>query len=314
MSEVKKRKKSFYKGKYGGKKGRYDNELRSKMKGFILTCNGQEKSATLEGYRLLNKYADKRYGPENKDELEAESDGGEDIEAALKEEVSSIKATANSKERRFQTVQNKAKNVLFIKSTVDKPADLVKDIFDDLLESGEAKTKYCCKLLPVEDTCYAKVDQIIDMAKPLVQAFFTENETSFTYCIMWKTRCNNTIKRDDVYPDLVKLIKEFDKGHLVSYDNPDVVINIDIIGNVCCFGFLRDYHKNGKYNLDTVTKKNSKETQTDTKDQTIEESAKHKDVEEKEEEDLPQKIVVEDKENKDQQMVKEVEKEEMKNN
>jgi len=259
MSESRKRNKSYYKGKFGSKKGRYNNDIRPKLKGFIITCGGQERSATLEGYKLLNEYADKKYGPEKIEGMESDNEN-DDIDATLSEQISSIKAAAKSDERRFQSVQNKAKNVIFIKTTLDNPVDLVSDIFEDLLTSGLPKTQHCCKLLPVVDTCYAKVNHIVEAARPLFHKFFTESNQDFTYCIMWKARCNNTIKRDDVYPELIKIIQEVEVNQKVSYTNPDVSINLDIIGNICCIGFLWNYHKYAKYNLDAVCKINKKST------------------------------------------------------
>ena len=270
MSESRKRKKSYYKGKFGSKKGRYNNDIRPKLKGFILTCGGKERSATLEGYKLLNEYADKKYGPEKIEGMESDNEN-DDIDAALSEQISSIKAAAKSDERRFQSVQNKAKNVIFIKTTLDNPTELALNIFDDLLSSGQPKTQHCCKLLPVVDTCYAKVNHIVEAAKPLFHKFFKESSQDFTYCIMWKARCNNTIKRDDVYPELIKIIQEVEVNQQVSYTNPDVSINLDIIGNICCFGFLWNYHKYGKYNLDAICKINKKTTTPDNESESKEE-------------------------------------------
>ena len=262
MSDDKKRKKAFYKGKYGGKKGRYNNDLRPKLKGFIITCSGQDRSATVEGYRILNEYADKRYGPEVLDDNTNKSDGDDDdIEASLKEEITSIKATKD-KDRRFQSVQCKPKNVIFIKAEIENPSDLALDILEDLAndQNSTGKIRHCCKLLPVADTCYAKLEQIVEASKPHLKTLFCSDASPFTYCISWKARCNNSVKRDDVYSELLKYIKEIEGEHQASYTNPDITINFDIVGNICCLGFLWNYYKYGKYNLDTVcNKSNTKE-------------------------------------------------------
>lgn len=34
------------------------------MKGFLVTCNNNEKGAVRDAYNILNEYADKLYGPE----------------------------------------------------------------------------------------------------------------------------------------------------------------------------------------------------------------------------------------------------------
>jgi len=261
MSENRKRKKAFYKGKYGGKKGKYQNDLRPKLKGFIITVNGQEKNARGEAYRLLNEYADKRYGPEQLDEAGKESgdESEQDIEASLKQEVSNIKA-AKDKDRRFQIIQNKAKNVLFVKADVEDPNQLALDIFEDLSANSVAKTRHCCRLLPVIDTCYAKLNHIVEAAKPILKTLFTESQTPFsTYCMTWKVRCNDTLKRDEVYGELLEYIKQFEGDYEACYIDPDVVIDMNIIGNICCFGILRKWNQYSKYNLDAIVKKVNKE-------------------------------------------------------
>lgn len=258
MSEGKKRKKSYYQGKHGGKRSRHGSELAPKMKGFLVTTSGKEKSATQEAYRLLNEYADKKYGPEDvlKGDESDSGDGDEDIEAALKKQVTGIKET-NKKgaDRRFQSVQNKARNVIFIKTNIADPTELVTDIFLDLKSSGVQKTQHCQRMIPVIDTCYAKIDHILTAAKPLVKTNFHEAEKPFSFSLKWKARCNGSLKRDEVYSALVKMIWEVEKGHRTDYDNPELVFNVDIVGNVCCFGFLRNYNNFAKYNVDMVCKK-----------------------------------------------------------
>lgn len=38
--------------------------MKTGMKGFICTCNGNEKQCVQESYNILNEYADKLYGEE----------------------------------------------------------------------------------------------------------------------------------------------------------------------------------------------------------------------------------------------------------
>lgn len=59
----KKRKKSYY-IKCAHKKPKRENDLSEDMKGFLVTCNNNEKQAVREMYNILNEYADKLYGPE----------------------------------------------------------------------------------------------------------------------------------------------------------------------------------------------------------------------------------------------------------
>ena len=284
MSDDRKRKKAFYKGKYGGKKGRYDSDLRPKLKGFIVTCSGLDRSATVEAYRILNEFADKKYGVEDLDQKKDNNDQEseeEDIEASLKDEISTIKANKH-KERRFQSVQCKPKNVIFIKTTIEDPAGLALDIFEDLANDANStgRIRFCCKLIPVVDTCYAKVKDIAETAKPILKDLFDKDGPSFTYCMSWKARCNNSVKRDDVYAELLPYIKEVEGKHEASYTEPDVLINFDVIANVCCLGILHNYQKFGKYNLNSVSNKGENKKSTEQESSSTDEKKEIKDSEE----------------------------------
>ena len=249
MTDSRKRKnKSYYKSE--GKRNRWSEELKPNIQGFIITCNSNEKQAVQESYRLLNEYADKRYGPEVREENN-ESEEELDIEKALKKEVDEIKKMKDI-QRRFSSVKNKAKNVIFVKTTLTDPTQLSLDIFSDILSSQVRKTKFCLRLLPVVKTCYAKFDQIIAAATPLIEKFFHQSSNPFTFCIMWKVRCNNLLKKEEVVSRLVEIIYSEDRGHTTDYNTPKYVFNLDIIGNICCFGFLEDFQKFKKYNLDLL--------------------------------------------------------------
>lgn len=252
MSDLKRKGKAFYKGY--SKKRKWKEELRPGLAGVLITCDGRERNAVAEAYRLLNEYADAKYGPEKHAEEDSEDSNEVDIEEALKKEVANIKeSNKKGTERRFQTVENKAKNVIFIRtaSTIN-PLELVHNIFNDILCSQVRKSKFCLRFLPVLKTCYAKVDEIVKASKPIIQEYFHSISDPFTYCIMWKTRCNNQIKRDDVILRLVDVICEKECGHETEYKHPDVILNLDIIGNICCLGILRNYQKFRKYNLDML--------------------------------------------------------------
>jgi len=261
MSGKRKYKSNYYKaGGGGGKKARYGEELKPGLKGFLITCGGNERYATIEAYRILNEYADKKYGTEqlsedgnNPDQEDIEEDV-DDIEGALNKQVKDIKKmNSRGTVRRFQSVQNKSKNVVFIKTTLETPGEFLLDIFNDILETKIKKTKVLLRFLPVIDTCHAKFDHITKQAQPIIEKYFHNAKESFSFCIMWKVRCNNTLKKEEVVTSLVKYIMSDDKiKHTIDYKTPDIVFNLDIVGNICCFGIVKDFYKYKKYNIDIL--------------------------------------------------------------
>lgn len=106
-----------------------------------------------------------------------------DIESALKKELSDIKSASSGQvERRFQSVQTKSSNVVFIKTNVDDPCALVNDVFSGFesgFESGSASNvRHCLKFVPVLETCHASIDEIVKRcSNTLIPTFFQgENE------------------------------------------------------------------------------------------------------------------------------------------
>ena len=89
------------------------------------------------------------YGPEHLDTEEVQSHSAsnyvnvneESIEEALKKEVESLKSKQFT-ERRFKAVKTKVKHVLFIKTTLDDPNNIVNTIFNDIEQTKLKKTRY----------------------------------------------------------------------------------------------------------------------------------------------------------------------------
>jgi len=255
MPETKKRKKNYYITSKN-KRPRTSDVLKPGKQGFVVTCSDprERKDTVMEAYRILNEYADKKYGPEN---IVQNNEDEEDlnIEDALQKEVSDIR-TANSKgaERRFQNLPTKSKSVIFINANIeDSPSILLDEIYLDLIDTQIKRTKHCLRFLPVVCTCYAKTDEIIKFVKQTIEPVFVEQKEHeiIKFSIVWKTRCNNSVKRDDVLPPILDFI--FSKvEHVTDYNNPEIVVNIDIIGNICCIGLLKNFVKFKKYNIDLV--------------------------------------------------------------
>jgi len=244
-----------------GKKNPKKNALSVGDKGFLITCNGDERGAVIEAYRILNQFADIRYGPEKIVNEEA-ADEEVDIESALKKELSDIKSASSGQvERRFQSVQTKSSNVVFIKTNVDDPCALVNDVFSGFESGSASNVRHCLKFVPVLETCHASNDEIVKRcSNTLIPTFFQgENEKPKKFCLTWKVRCNTTVNREAVYTELVRKIEETGAGHVTDYIDPDVALFIEIIGNVCGMGVLQHFKRFRKYNLQIVSESSGKQ-------------------------------------------------------
>lgn len=267
MSSNRKRKRHYYINSSNSKKAKGFEELKSGVKGFLITCGSDERRTTLEAYALLNEYADKLYGPEiANNENESENDEEEDIEKALKKQVDELNNMKDRK-RRFYRVPVKAKNIVFIRTSVENPNQLLLSIFNDIKDTQIKKTKKCLRFLPVIDTCNAKVEHILKTARPIITKFFHEVSEGFTYSIMWKIRCNDSVKRDDILPLLIDYMNSVSHAHRTDYSNPNIVLHFDVVGPVCFISVLQDFFKYKKYNLDNLVAITEEKTIVDAKKQ-----------------------------------------------
>ncbi|XP_033746745.1 THUMP domain-containing protein 1-like [Pecten maximus] len=262
----KKRPKSYYL-KCSQQNKRKVNRLEPDISGFLLTCNSHEKDAVREAYSLLNEYADQIYGPEEVSKEETGDQGGpevssdedeeEDIAATLQKEVKAIKTTISSSHRRFQNVQTKAHNCLFIKTSLPDPCQLAHTIFADLSKTRVQKTRYALRFLPIAGTCKAYQKDLTELAeKLLAKEFQTPFGVGLKYSVVYKSRNNNNndLARTSAQTIIGQVIKTLNPLHSVNFDNPDVVVIVEVIGNVCCLGTARDFFRFRKYNLVEVVR------------------------------------------------------------
>lgn len=257
-----KRPKKYY---VNHKKGKFE-EFGPNQSGFLITCNGDDRGALHEGYRFLNQVADARYGAEELAKEEGvdgtdEEEDEDDIEKSIKKEVKDIKA-ASKAVRRFQNLSTKAKSVIFIRSHLEDQLALVDDVFTGVEEGRIANIRNCQRLLPVLTTCYAKTEEIIKCGTKLIPTYFqTEPDMKpLKFCLVWKVSCNKQLSRDDVILPLCKIIEETGIEHVTDYKEPELVLNIETIGNTTVFSILRNYVRFRKFNLQSVLALNSSST------------------------------------------------------
>ncbi|KAL8596488.1 hypothetical protein ACOMHN_044026 [Nucella lapillus] len=228
------------------------HRLTAGLRGFIVTCNDRERDAVKESYNILNEYADRLYGPETKAEAEHSGDSdGDDIEAAIAKEVQELKETSAKGERRFQNCQSGAKNCIFIKTTLEDPVGLALAIFTDLRQTKQQKSRHALRLLPVVGTCKANVKEINDLAKEVLQPFFTDTKFEVTFTITFKARNNNGVGRDVIISTLRKtIVDEFPLVLLkFTHDKPEITVLVEVMCGVACIAVAREFASFRKYNL-----------------------------------------------------------------
>ncbi|XP_063606730.1 THUMP domain-containing protein 1-like [Penaeus indicus] len=279
-----KRRKSYY-IQSAKRQKRKDSCLGPDMMGFLCMCNGHERECVQESYNILNEFANELYGKEewqaqntpkeassdnkdsNKVEQEKSADTKEkdseseeedlDIDAAIKADVSELQKEGDKKERcrrRFQQVECAAKNCIFISTTLENPLELSMKIMDSILETQKQRTKKLLRMIPVQKTCKAFQKDIEGALETLAKAYFEKE--SKTYCIVSKIRNNSLIKREDLTQSLISVLQGANSDNAPDLKTPDVVVNVDVIKNVCCLSILPGYFTPYcKYNLVGIANK-----------------------------------------------------------
>ncbi|XP_073837199.1 THUMP domain-containing protein 1 homolog [Musca autumnalis] len=230
-------------------------------KGFLATCNFNEKDCVRECYNILNQYADELYGAETFEETKPteeksnvqeetttkEEPESDDIADALQKQIDATQQKAKLTKRRFQVVDTGATNCVFIKTTLADPTSITKHIVKDIAETKKQKTRYLLRLLPVEVVCKANNKDIVDSAGQLCDKYFLNEPTTFS--IVFNKRFNNDINRDTLIKELADIIHAKNVKHKVDLKYAKKSLIVEVIKGLCCLAVAEDYMAMKKYNL-----------------------------------------------------------------
>ncbi|XP_013117466.2 THUMP domain-containing protein 1 homolog [Stomoxys calcitrans] len=233
--------------------------LEAGHKGFIATCNFNEKDCVRECYNILNQYADDLYGPEDstafdenngnkqedKKDIEVNTD---DIADELQKQIDATQQKSKgSAKRRFQVVDTGATNCVFIKTTLPDPNALASRIVKDIAETRKQKTRYLLRLVPIEIVCKANNKDIVDSAGLLSDKHFLNEPTTFS--IVFNKRFNNDISRDGLIKELADIIHAKNIKHKVDLKYANKSLIVEVIKGLCCLSVVDNYMGMKKYNL-----------------------------------------------------------------
>lgn len=242
----KKRKKSYYLDMSKKRHKGSSERVSAGMKGFLATFERSEFQATKDCYGLLNEYADKLWGPEEKAETVPK-----EVEEQLADELEDLKESA-SRPRRFKKMSTEVVGNFFVNTTVDEPGRLTTTIFSDLKEQQSQRSRFLLRLLPVQLTCKANTEAIQKAVKTVLSAHPDEDER--TFLVAKKVRHNNDLNHTSLLQDVVEAVRAAKPKWIGELRKPDLVVMLDIQKTVCFVSILPNYLEFKKYNLLEVTK------------------------------------------------------------
>lgn len=240
-----KRKAGYYKGSQQKRTKKY--VLETNMRGFLCSCNNREKDCVYESYNLLNRYADALYGS-------SEEKAVGDVETDLKKEIEALKAeTLCPATRRFQVVDSGAKNVLFIRTTLENPVELAEKIMADIQRTKQQQSRFLIRLVPIEVTCKAYIKDIEKAIEPLLEKYFKDQPRTFS--IVFNHRNNSNIPRDEVIKVVADKVSSVRSDHKVNLSEAELSIIIEVIRGIALLAVVPDFLKYKKYNLHALSTK-----------------------------------------------------------
>ncbi|XP_013887512.1 THUMP domain-containing protein 1, partial [Austrofundulus limnaeus] len=252
-----KRNKKRYMASQSKKRYKRSRDLEVGMQGVLITCgNNNMRPCTAEALDLLNEYADKLYGPEFPDHFghseQCESEE-EDVDVALKNEVAQLKAHKTDQERRFQVIESGAYNVIFIRTRNIEPDRLIHYIMSDLHTTKQKKSRLILRMLPVMGTCRPYEEDILKFMTTFLEPWFKAPNCA-TFKVAYKARNNNQHKREEIIKNIAGVLGKLNYQNRANLVDPEFVVVVEIIKNVCCIGVVKDYKLFRKYNVFEIVK------------------------------------------------------------
>lgn len=176
-----------------------------------------------------------------------------DFSEAILSQVEALKGSSReAAERRFQAVETKTSNCVFIKTTLDHPDELVSKLLNDVLETGRTKARFILKIFPVLGTCRAVEDKIEKLVEELMSSYLADRPLG-TFAIIYKVRCNS-LSRDVILPTVGRAVYRACPASKVDLANPDYVISVDVLNRFACVSIMKDFNRLRKYNLQELAK------------------------------------------------------------
>ncbi|KAF1327803.1 tRNA acetyltransferase, partial [Globisporangium splendens] len=155
--------------------------------GVLVTCDKtKERQSVRDALNILNEAADKFF-PSTKQEDDGDDDEEDEeddapvsattVQQKLQDEINALKSDAkNRKTGRFTALDTGVKGVILIQ-ILDKEISaiaLITKIFEEVEATKEFASRFINRMIPLEKLGHATKDDIIELAKPMVEAHLKE--------------------------------------------------------------------------------------------------------------------------------------------
>lgn len=102
----------------------------------------------------------------------------------------------------------------------------------------------------MERVCKAVDDSVEAALKHVLPQWFKDQpESEVTYQIVFRSRLNNSFKKEDAYQVIGKAIRDLNGLAKVMFKEPALTILVEVMKSHLCLAVVKDYHKYKKFNL-----------------------------------------------------------------
>uniref|UniRef100_A0A061QXB3 tRNA acetyltransferase TAN1 n=1 Tax=Tetraselmis sp. GSL018 TaxID=582737 RepID=A0A061QXB3_9CHLO len=234
------------KQRYGKAPANSKSGLPKEGKGVLVTCDANwERVAGQEAVDLLSDCWEK-LNPQT-----ASADRTAPASVALQAELKEAEGQA-SRDSRFFWTKLDIQGLIFVKMKTEEgkpgPSKLVEHILREISETKQMKSRHCIRLIPVEESCQASLEQIKELSKTMADSVFKGSE-GLKFAVAFEKRghsgeCNDRMK---VIDTVVGNIEQ--PPNKVDLTKPDKTVLVQIVKNSCGMSIVDNYHKLKKYNM-----------------------------------------------------------------
>ncbi|KAL4399206.1 RNA binding protein [Malassezia pachydermatis] len=246
-----------------------------------MSCaRGKERKAARELADVLREYEARMYADMDEDDMDALRNGPappstattttttaskshsgashDDIEAQIQQELASLQqpnavasATHHDTPTRISVLDTDTECLCFLQCAPPVDAHtLAKRFLQDVATDGESRSRYVQRISPVRILCRADLEAIKAAATKALASTFPASQPR-TYRIEPRIRAHTSLSRDVLIPLIASCVPS-NADHRVDLAQPDVLIVVEVLRNVCGIGVLDEYEALGKWNVQTL--------------------------------------------------------------
>lgn len=129
------------------------------------------------------------------------------------------------------------------------PVEAVKYIFKKIKETGVSSARFAARIIPIEYSCYAHMEDVVAVVKNAIKNVFTDERKGKTVALcelyneQWfceiKRRNNNTFDRDAFIKAITPMIDS--SKNPVCLRDGDICIHVDIDKGVCGVSIITEW-------------------------------------------------------------------------